>query len=77
MERFWNKVEMIPEHPCWEWTANTDRAGCGRFEYKYKVIGAHRFSWMLHYGGIPKGLIVCHKCDNPGCVRPPSIPRYT
>ena len=28
---------------------------------------ASRVAWTLTYGPIPKGLLVCHTCDNPAC----------
>jgi hypothetical protein len=33
-------------------------------------MGAHCASWLIHYGPIPDGLFVLHRCDNPPCVRP-------
>mgnify|MGYP002869105176 CR=1 FL=1 len=35
-----------------------------------RVLRAPRASWLLAYGDVPDGLIVCHRCDNPPCVRP-------
>ena len=70
-ERFWAKVEIIPFHGCWEWTASQNRLGYGLIHEKRRMLKAHRVSWELHYGKvIPAGLFVCHHCDNPGCVNP-------
>lgn len=63
-ERFWAKVDKSGE--CWEWTASIGARGYGRFGQK----PAHRYSWEIHFGPIPDGLLVCHHCDNRPCVRP-------
>ena len=68
MKRFWDKVEKTPGG-CWEWLAHKGCDGYGTFRNGSMVL-AHRYSWELHNGPIPEGLYVCHKCDNPGCVRP-------
>src|SRR5699024_1829841 len=33
-----------------------------------KHYNMHRYLYMKHYGKIPKGLVVRHKCDVPGCI---------
>jgi len=32
--------------------------------------GTHRLAWRLYKGDIPKGMQVCHTCDNPPCCNP-------
>lgn len=52
------------------WTGNTAGSyNYGRMWYERHVF-AHRFSWMIHFGEIPKGMRVCHKCDVTICVNP-------
>lgn len=68
MQRFWDKVQVGPG--CWEWTASRRGAGYGRFQMGGKGHAAHRISWEMANGPIPSGMFVCHRCDNPSCVRP-------
>jgi hypothetical protein len=68
VSRFWRVVDC--GDVCWMWRAGLDRDGYGKFHAAGRHLKAHRFSWQLHHGPIPTGLFVCHRCDNPGCVRP-------
>ena len=68
-ERFWDKVDKT--EGCWLWMASLCGHGYGAFVLRRgKHMQAHRFSWMIHNGPIPKGMCVCHHCDNPRCVNP-------
>ena len=71
--RFFAKIKGSDS--CWEWTASLDKWGYGAFAstlkgQKKKVYKSHRFVWMLLFGEIPKGMCVCHRCDNPKCINP-------
>jgi transposase-like protein len=54
---------------CWIWTRAKCKKGYGRFGLMYKLILAHRFSFLV-YKHDPKNQMVCHTCDNPSCVNP-------
>lgn len=69
--RFWEKVAKNPDGGCWVWTASVNERGYGRFWIaRLGVMKAHRFSWEMANGAIPRGLFVLHRCDVPACVRP-------
>jgi hypothetical protein len=61
---FWSKVDRSGE--CWIWSAAKTHDGYGIMNDKL----THRMSYQFANGEIPKGMFVCHKCDNPSCVNP-------
>jgi len=80
--RFWDKVNKNgPPHPtdnslgrCWLWMGAKIR---GKYQYGLiwndrhnKIERAHRVSWILTNGKIPKDKGILHSCDNPACVNP-------
>lgn len=66
--RFMLKVRVKPG--CWIWNGTIDADGYGRCKVNCEAAYAHRASWVFVNGPIPDGLVVCHRCDNPPCVRP-------
>jgi len=65
---FWSRVAKGTG--CWLWIANKDRSGYGRFNFKGVRKPAHRVSYELSYGHIESNNFICHRCDEPSCVRP-------
>lgn len=70
-ERFWAKVKK--SDTCWEWLGAKDELKYGMFRpigVLSSSVRAHRVAFVLTYGMFDVSLKVCHKCDNPSCVRP-------
>lgn len=69
-QRFWSKVQKT--ETCWNWTGSKVQ-GYGVFSMGVhrRGIRAHRLSYEWAHGvTLPIGIVVCHHCDNPQCVRP-------
>jgi len=67
-ERFLAKFEEATSKACWLWTAATLTKGYGLFGVRSQNALAHRVQFQRHHGYLPE--VVCHTCDNPGCVNP-------
>jgi hypothetical protein len=65
---FWKLVSKRRDG-CWQWLGRKNRGGYGVFYFEGRRAGAHRVSYRIRTGEWPTNL-VCHRCDNPGCVRP-------
>lgn len=84
-ERFGSRFQVDKETGCWNWDGPKTPKGYGRiagvvidgvrYTEPERAMLAHRASWLLYCGPIPKGegahgTVVMHKCDNPACVNP-------
>lgn len=65
------KYVIRNEDGCWGWKGTPSKKyGSLQYGGKYKTIGAHIASWIIHYGEYDRSLFVCHTCDNPRCANP-------
>lgn len=70
-QRFWSKIKLAEGDECYEWQAAMNNVtGYGQVAVGRKPMTAPRVAYMLTCGPIPKGMCICHKCDNRKCCRP-------
>jgi hypothetical protein len=71
-ERFWAKVDKRGPDECWDWVGGKGTRGYGSHRRLpcSKPERTNRISYEIHYGKIPAGMFVCHRCDRPECVNP-------
>lgn len=75
-ERFFSHVNKTDT--CWLWTASGNGAGYGKIYIgDKKRVYAHRYSYKLHKGDIPKGYEVDHLCKVVSCVNPEHLEAVT
>lgn len=60
----------ISESGCWEWTGQVRRDGYGLIWKDGKAVRAHREMYRLSHPEMLDDAVICHKCDNRGCVNP-------
>lgn len=76
--RFWSLVRKADGDGCWEWTGTFFANGYAAFSMDRKDRNASRVAWEFTYGAIDGHVpghpelevCICHRCDNPRCVRP-------
>ena len=71
-EKVMARTVVDEETGCWVWQGSCGFNGYGRLRYGpgRKPATCHRIIYEHHFGPIPKGMVVMHKCDNRRCVNP-------
>jgi hypothetical protein len=68
-------VDVKGRDECWPWRGKLYGTGqygmfARKVDEKWQTVSAHRLSFELTKGPIPKGLQICHSCDFGPCCNP-------
>jgi len=81
---FWDRVGPPTPEGCWQWEGIIDRGRNRGYGVLFSPGGvgckkqyAHRVSFMLHKGEIPKHLQIDHICRKRDCVNPSHLELVT
>ena len=70
-ERLTQSTRRDPISGCLIWQGKPGEDGYGRLNLgPGRTELAHRFAWTTRVGPIPKGALLCHRCDERRCVNP-------
>jgi hypothetical protein len=69
---FEERIALIERGPdqCWIWPWAKTPSGYGHFRRNTRDEYAHRATYELMVGRIPKGADLDHECENPSCCNP-------
>ena len=68
-ERFLAKITHS-NSGCWEWIGYRRRDGYALIWRENRAVRANRVAYELFHRLLLANEVVCHRCDNPGCVNP-------
>jgi hypothetical protein len=69
-DKFLSKIKKC-DSGCWEWQGFVQKStGYGNICVNDYPILTHRYAYTVFVGPIPKGLHICHRCDNRQCCNP-------
>lgn len=74
IREFLNKVRILSDDECWEWTAGTKGRASEFRHYGLFTVGrkpqmTHRIAYWLEHKVWPDGMVL-HRCGNPPCCNP-------
>ena len=77
IRRFKERIMPEPMSGCILWLGEIDPNGYGTHNRRSKTFKAHKFSYELYKGPVPKGLELDHLCRVRSCVNPDHLEPVT